>query len=251
MKQIGKELNRSRRQTRIYFSLTNTAKEWHKHCSFLYFDMWRECKTKFLNVVDTLRTKRVRSKRSPWITSELKKRVHERDIMKLKAVGSKKPHDWGGFKRLRNKVNIRIVKESYYKQSFTENKNDSRRTWQTINELSSRKSNTPSIKELIVNGVSINESTDLEYALMVFKSLNGLAPEYQSSKYIAQSHTTSYIFRDSVKKLTIPQPRANYLHKSFRYNGAVLWNSRVLKYLGKQNLYVILSLCYTFVTKLL
>ena len=128
--------------------------------------MWREWKIKFLNVVDThalLRTKRVRSKRSPWITSELKKRMHERDIMKLKAIRSKNPQDWGEFKRLRNKVNsdIRIVKESHYKQSFTENKNDSRRTWQTINELTSPKSNTPSIKELLVNGVSINKSTGL------------------------------------------------------------------------------------------
>ena len=86
--------------------------------------------------------------------------------MKLKAIRSKNPKDWGEFKRLRNKVNsdISIVKESYYKQSFTENKNDSRRTWQTINELTSRKSNTPSIKEPIVNGVSINKSTDLTNA---------------------------------------------------------------------------------------
>ena len=130
--------------------------------------MWREWKIKFLNVVDIhapLRTKWVRSKRSPWITSELKKRIHERD-MKLKAIRSKNPQDWGEFKRLRNKINtdIRIVKESYCTQSFTENKNDSRRTWQTINELTSRKSNTPSIKELIVNGVSINKFTDLANA---------------------------------------------------------------------------------------
>ena len=82
--------------------------------------------------------------------------------MKLKAIRSKNPQDWGEFKQFRNKVNsdIRILKESYYKQSFTENKNGSRRTWQTINELASRKSNTPSIKELIVNGVCINKSTD-------------------------------------------------------------------------------------------
>ena len=60
---------------------------------------------------------------------------------------------------------------------------------------------------------------------MVFKSLNGLAPEYLSSKFIAQSNTTSYTFRDSVNKLTIPQPRTNYLCESFRYSGAVLWNS--------------------------
>ena len=42
--------------------------------------------------------------------------------------------------------------------------NDSRRTWQTINELTSRKSNISSIKELIVKGVSINKSTDLTNA---------------------------------------------------------------------------------------
>ena len=60
---------------------------------------------------------------------------------------------------------------------------------------------------------------------MVFKSLNGLAPEYLSSKFITQSNTTSYTFRDSVNKLTIPQPRTNYLCESFRYSGAVLCNS--------------------------
>ena len=60
---------------------------------------------------------------------------------------------------------------------------------------------------------------------MVFKSLNGLAPEYLSSKFIARSKTTSYTFRDSVNKLTIPQQRTNYLRNSFRYSGAVLRNS--------------------------
>ena len=129
-------------------------------------DMWREWKIKFLNVVNThapLRTKRVRSKRCPWITSALNKRMQKRDIMNLKAIRSKNPQDWGEFKRPRNKVNIniKIAKESYYKQSFTEHKNDSRRTWQTINELTSSKSNTSSIKELIVNGVSTNKTTDL------------------------------------------------------------------------------------------
>ena len=80
--------------------------------------------------------------------------------MKLKVIRSKNPQDWGEFKRLRNKVNsdIRIVKESYYKQWFTE------KNWQTINELTSRKSYTPSIKELIVSGVAINKSGDLANA---------------------------------------------------------------------------------------
>ena len=79
-------------------------------------DNWRKWKIKFLDVVNThvpLRTKRIRSKRSPWITSD------------LKAIRSKNPQDWGEFTRLRIKVNsnIRIAKESYYKQSFSEHKN--------------------------------------------------------------------------------------------------------------------------------
>ena len=37
--------------------------------------------------------------------------------MKVKAIPSKNPQDWGEFKWLRNKVNsnIKITKESYYK----------------------------------------------------------------------------------------------------------------------------------------
>ena len=55
----------------------------HRHC-YSKRDVWDEWKIKCLKVVNThapLRKKRVRSKRSPWITSKLKKRMHERDIM--------------------------------------------------------------------------------------------------------------------------------------------------------------------------
>ena len=40
-------------------------------------------------------------------------------------------------------------------------------------------------------------------ALMVFKSLNGLTPDYLSSKFIALSNITSYTRRDSVNELTL------------------------------------------------
>ena len=76
-----------------------------------------------------------------------------------------------------------------------------------------------------LNWKNLSTQRDIQKVLMVFKSLNGLAPEYLSSKFIARSNTTLYIFRDSVNKLTIPQPCTNYLRNSFRYSGAVLWNS--------------------------
>ena len=65
-------------------------------------------------------------------------------------------------------------------------------------------------------------------AIMVYKSLNGLAPDYLSEMYVDRSRITNYTLRDTSGKLAAPQPRRNYLKNSFSYSGAVLtvlWNS--------------------------
>ena len=61
---------------------------------------------------------------------------------------------------------------------------------------------------------------------MVYKSLNYLAPDYMSSKFILRSDLfNSYNLRDCKKKLAVPMPRTNYYRNSFCYSGAVLWNN--------------------------
>ena len=63
-------------------------------------------------------------------------------------------------------------------------------------------------------------------AVMVYKSLNCLAPDYMSSKFILLNDLfNSYNLRDSENKLAVPLPRTNYYRNSFCYNGAVLWNN--------------------------
>ena len=65
---------------------------------------------------------------------------------------------------------------------------------------------------------------------MAYKSLNGLTPNYLSSKFIQRSEViTSYNLRDSSNKLSILLPRTNYYKNSFGYSGAVL------QLLGKQH----------------
>ena len=56
---------------------------------------------------------------------------------------------------------IRLAKQFYCRNSFNEYKVNSRKTWQTINELTSRKSGKESITSLKVNGVSITNPTML------------------------------------------------------------------------------------------
>ena len=66
---------------------------------------------------------------------------------------------------------------------------------------------------MLLNWKNLNTQSDIQKALVNgFKSLNGLASEYLSSKIIARFNTT---FRDSVNKLTIPQPHTNYLRNIF------------------------------------
>ncbi len=80
-------------------------------------DMWRVWKTTFNNVVEMhapLRTRRVRLSKSPWITPELKRHMHERDILKIKAIRSKDIYDWAAFKKARNSVN-NAIKFAFYK----------------------------------------------------------------------------------------------------------------------------------------
>ena len=50
----------------------------------------------------------------------------------------------------------------------------------------------------------------IQVALMVFKALNDLAPDYLSSMFTERS-TSGYVLRDSTNKLNVPLPTKNEL----------------------------------------
>ena len=67
----------------------------------------------------------------------------------------------------------------------------------------------------------LKSQRQIQNALMVFKSLNGLVPEYFSSKSIKRNESNCSP-RDSKNKLVVPFPRTNYMKNSFSYSGATL-----------------------------
>ena len=70
----------------------------------------------------------------------------------------------------------------------------------------------------------LHSQRQIQKAFMVFKSLNGLVPEYLTSKFVTRN-VSNYALRDSANKLVVPFPRTNYMKNSFSYSGATLWNS--------------------------
>ena len=70
----------------------------------------------------------------------------------------------------------------------------------------------------------LHTQRQIRKAFMVFKSLNGLVPEYLTSKFVTRNVSNSAL-RDSANKLVFPFPRTNYMKNIFSYSGATLWNS--------------------------
>jgi len=71
----------------------------------------------------------------------------------------------------------------------------------------------------------LNLQRELKTATMVYKSLNGLAPDYLKSMFTDQSAISTYSVRNCGCKLAVPLPCTSFLKNSFSYSGVVLWNS--------------------------
>ena len=75
--------------------------------------------------------------------------MHERDILKIKAIRSKDIYDWA--------AEIKLSKKAYYMEAFHENESNVKKTWGIINELASRKQNDSHIKEIKLNGSLVSD----------------------------------------------------------------------------------------------
>ena len=83
-----------------------------RRCVVRNFWPWENFVPRGDDVHAPLRSKRVRAFKSPWITTELKKMMHLRDRLKIKAILSGDANDWNNFTR--NNVNNAIKNEIFY-----------------------------------------------------------------------------------------------------------------------------------------
>ena len=89
--------------------------------------------------------------------------MYRRDRLKIIASRTKNPEDWSNFKTMRNQVNnsIKNAKTSYYNNTFKTCDGNLRKTWQVINEVTSRKSNKSVISELEYSGKKTNNPIEI------------------------------------------------------------------------------------------
>ena len=110
----------------IFAWLTGTALERTDNPNEMW-DFWEHLLTSVTDKHAPFRTKRVKNKRSPWITNELLREIHKRDFLKKKAASTNDPSIWKQFKDARNKAN-NSVKKAKRKYLLDANKSDPRKS---------------------------------------------------------------------------------------------------------------------------
>ena len=134
-------------------------------------DMWQEWKQMFLSCMDKhapRKLKRISKRRAPWITRGLLHKMHRRDLVIKKKAISLNDHDmWEQFKCARNQANnaIKHAKKHYFSNNLEASKGNLRKTWNLINELSSRNtSKLSNVLEIQVDNRTISTSDDMAEA---------------------------------------------------------------------------------------
>ena len=173
-----------------------------QHWEYVYFfadypnAMWEIWKNLFLEVLDKhapLQQKKIRSKKVPWITSDIKKLMNTRDKFKRKAILTNHENDWLNFKTARNKVNIelRSAKKDYYSSKIAGQKINPKKAWKSINNLLGRQNKPTVVNELNVGEQNLTSPEDIAEGFNEYFS--NIGPDVASKIDYSNSNFETYV----------------------------------------------------------
>ena len=173
-----------------------------QHWEQVYFfaedpnDMWEIWKIIFVEVLDKhapLQCKKIRSKKVPWITSDIKKLINTRDKLKRKAILTNLENDWFDYKTSRNKViiELRNAKRDYYSSKIADQKFNPKKAWKSINNLLGRQNKPTVVNEINLDGKSFTTPKDIAEGFNDYFSNIGpdLASKIDTSNYNFETYT--------------------------------------------------------------
>ena len=133
-------------------------------------EMWNIWSHLFTSTVDKhapMRDTRIGKRRSPGVTQSLLQKMRSRDFLKKNFDNTKDLNDWNLYKKSRNEVNniLKQSKRDYFRSHLDSAKNDPKKTWKLINQLTSRNvSNGTNINKIEFNSEEINDTCEIAEA---------------------------------------------------------------------------------------
>ena len=114
--------------------------------------------------------KRVKGKRSPWITPELKREMNRRDSLHRKYRTTKTVNDYERFRRQRNQTNILVkkTKNNHHKNLLRESVGNSQKFWKEIKQIYPTKEKSSCAKSFLIDGTSISQPSKIASKFCTF-----------------------------------------------------------------------------------
>ena len=127
------------------------------------WDVWKSLLLEVINKHAPMRKRKVKSKFSPWITAELRRKMRKLDFLKNQAVKQNSHQAWNDYKKARNEVNasIREARVTYFNDSIKKHSGNLKETWNIINSSLGRKPKMTVINELIDEGKVFVQKKDI------------------------------------------------------------------------------------------
>ena len=116
-------------------------------------------------------TKKVKGKPAPWLTSDVKVMMNERDKLLRKSRRTSSEVHISAYKRKRNEVNkaIQRAKSIYNRNLLRENSNDPKKFWKTLKSIYPTKGrDKPSMRSFDINGVKTSNPRTISNAFCTF-----------------------------------------------------------------------------------
>ena len=95
---------------------------------------------------------------------------YDRDFLKKKSVKTGSANFYNAYKKARNELNslIKSAKARYYNDALNQCKKDPKAMWKTINQLTTKKSKTTNINELVIDQKVITEPEKIADSLNTY-----------------------------------------------------------------------------------
>ena len=171
--------------------------------------MWENWLNIFTTMADThapLRTRKVRSQHTPWLTNAIKKEINYRDYLKQKATRTNSQYFYQAYKIARNRINksIQKAKSDYYQSTINNNIDNPKQTWKSVNSIrgkakGSKTTNISSLKvgdEIVVGDKEIADTFN-SYFVNVGPILSkDLLESKKGFCYYVNSTTNTFAFNE-------------------------------------------------------
>ena len=137
-------------------------------------EAWSIMKSILTNIFDRHAPKlckNIRGQSAPWLSSDVKKLMNDRDKLLRKSRRTKDQLDISQYKRKRNEVNIAIRKarSSYHKNMLKENSGNPNKFWKSLKTIYPTKSTTgPSMHSFDIDGIKTDDPARISNAFCSF-----------------------------------------------------------------------------------